>query len=963
MMDSARTYTLDTINIKCHGNTDGRIYMFPTGGILAFGPSYYGQTDVDYEITSHYSGNNPIYDGLGAGEYYLKVKDFSGCVGLDKITLNEPEPLESVITIDENVTCSNPTGRVSLKKWGGTYFDTITPGYSVAHWIRYYGIQSPPAPVKDSNSIQAFKGPYIAWFSDVNGCIDYDTLPFLRPGDQPYLFAADTSDYGEGTRHYNISCAGSTDGFILFQVYPPNQYSNIYLENENGDIVRQYDSVRNTLYLTVDTLVAGKYFYRSEISGNAVGCSSEVQEITLTEPTLPIVLQANALISSYAHGDSTWNVSPCFTSTNGSITNINITGSRNSPYHYTWYKNGDYVADGSGNGYGNRIKLNNIGAGNYRLVVDDGFCFDSADYTLTAPKLLKLDTMLVTDNLCHTDNTGKIELSVLGGELFGGNYNYTWTEILGLNSNIANNLTAGIYHTSVTDSLGCSINASDTVKQPDALLITPNISNYNGYEISCADSSTGWINISVSGGTSAYIYNWVQNGTPVSTQQNINGLPAGTYDLTITDKNNCEASASYNLEEPAPLTMVYIVEDKKCNNYGNVDITSVSGGVPGYNYLWSNSETTSFIHDVDTGLYLVAITDQNLCTLQQSFSVGEINVITIDFDLLDTVSCFNKQDGTISANLSANAQTPYSIEWNNNPELNTLTIRNLGTGEYKIYIKDANDCMGTDTFNLTQPDQLVGDFELTSSSCYDTLDGALQFNAIGGNSGYHYYIGNKLVDESHYVDTLHAGEYKIGITDRKNCKTDTTITITQPLQLAIEEDRSKHIIPWCPDAPDGELFVNASGGTEPYSYSWQNQDKNTQEITGLKQGKYTVQVTDNHNCYTEHTINLVADLPICLVIPTAFSPNGDGINDTWIISNPNEQTNEDNSDLPLIYPNLLVKVFNRSGQLVWESKRGYPKADAWDGLDDYGRSLPVDSYHYIIYEGGKSYTGSVTIVK
>jgi gliding motility-associated-like protein len=95
---------------------------------------------------------------------------------------------------------------------------------------------------------------------------------------------------------------------------------------------------------------------------------------------------------------------------------------------------------------------------------------------------------------------------------------------------------------------------------------------------------------------------------------------------------------------------------------------------------------------------------------------------------------------------------------------------------------------------------------------------------------------------------------------------------------------------------------------------------------------------------------------ICLTIPEAFSPNEDLINDTWDIAAYNE-----NIDLSDLYPNIVIKIFNRWGQKLWESEPGYP--EPWDGRSN-GVKLPIDSYHYTIDlgNGSKLIIGNTTIV-
>jgi gliding motility-associated-like protein len=115
-------------------------------------------------------------------------------------------------------------------------------------------------------------------------------------------------------------------------------------------------------------------------------------------------------------------------------------------------------------------------------------------------------------------------------------------------------------------------------------------------------------------------------------------------------------------------------------------------------------------------------------------------------------------------------------------------------------------------------------------------------------------------------------------------------------------------------------------------------------------GEYSVIVSDANLCSVGDTVRVKSDKPQCLEIPTAFSPNGDGINDTWEIGRIE------------LYPDIVVEIYNRWGELLFRSSRGY--SEPWDGKI-HGKDLPMDSYHYVInlHKGGKPITGNVTIIR
>ena len=113
---------------------------------------------------------------------------------------------------------------------------------------------------------------------------------------------------------------------------------------------------------------------------------------------------------------------------------------------------------------------------------------------------------------------------------------------------------------------------------------------------------------------------------------------------------------------------------------------------------------------------------------------------------------------------------------------------------------------------------------------------------------------------------------------------------------------------------------------------------------------YTLSVTDANGCSVSSSVTIEAVSDLCLQIPNAISPNGDNINDVW------------NIGLRELYPEMEVTIFNRWGETIWKSGRGYPVP--WDGRSN-GTLLPMDSYHYIInlHNGRKPIIGNITIVK
>ncbi len=147
-----------------------------------------------------------------------------------------------------------------------------------------------------------------------------------------------------------------------------------------------------------------------------------------------------------------------------------------------------------------------------------------------------------------------------------------------------------------------------------------------------------------------------------------------------------------------------------------------------------------------------------------------------------------------------------------------------------------------------------------------------------------------------------------------------------------------------------DLYV--SGGNGAYRITW-NLGLPDDEVhfTDLYSGQYVATVTDFKNCVVVDSMELAYENEFCLRIPTAFSPNGDGYNDNWVIENLE------------LYPQVDLKIFDRWGSLIFVTSNAAD--EPWDGTIN-GRKLPIDSYHWVIdlnYNHHKPLIGNVTIIR
>ena len=318
------------------------------------------------------------------------------------------------------------------------------------------------------------------------------------------------------------------------------------------------------------------------------------------------------------------------------------------------------------------------------------------------------------------------------------------------------------------------------------------------------------------------------------------------------------------------------------------------------------------------------------------------------------ISCHGLSNGYISINISPDL-APYTYSWTG-PEGFTASVKNirgLSAGEYTMVITDRNGCSVTETFMLNEPEQLAMTIEPSVSKdgfynidCAGAQTGTATVTAINnvGPVIYRWDDGNA----GRIRTELSAGTYKVLIIDSNNCHAESEITLTEPERIKLDFDVTNA---FCPDKPDGEIKLTVTGGVSVTDYEYKWSDGSTdKDLSDVLPGIYKVTVTDFNECSETGSAEVKPANDICLVIPEAISPNNDLINDVWII---------ENLDL---YPQVEIIIYNRWGQELWRSEKGYP--DPWDGRSK-GVNLPVDGYHYVIdlHNGAKMIPGAITIVR
>jgi gliding motility-associated-like protein len=485
------------------------------------------------------------------------------------------------------------------------------------------------------------------------------------------------------------------------------------------------------------------------------------------------------------------------------------------------------------------------------------------------PKIIP--NVLVTNNTCFESNDGIITTNITGGVPFttGTSYLISWTGPNSFTSTASSisNLIAGIYILRIEDSNGVFITEQYTVTQPDLLIITTDLEQ----NISCFEGSDGAIEVSASGGTLSYTFNWTTtDGTGiVQGNEDQSGLTTGTYNLELMDKNACLTTKTFILTEPKAIGISTVLkEDILCfgDAAGAIEIAvtggtpiEVSSGVFEYTYSWlgPNGFTSNVqnISNLFAGTYTIEITDNLGCIERTDIVLTEPTAIEINYTKID-VTCYGATDGAIDVTVTG-GRPPYQISWSNFG--NGYSQSNLSAGDYIVTITDENQCEANVTITIEQPIFFIAPI-VNPISCNNANDASIDLNLTGGVAPITVSWSD---DPSAGVqrNNLAPGSYTVTILDSElnQCPIIQTFIITNPPAITVTNVVTDAID--CTIENSGSILLEVSGGTPPYDFIW-NTGQTTEDLTNIPPGDYSVEIKDKNNCIINKQFSIYRQEPI-----------------------------------------------------------------------------------------------------
>jgi hypothetical protein len=433
---------------------------------------------------------------------------------------------------------------------------------------------------------------------------------------------------------------------------------------------------------------------------------------------------------------------------------------------------------------------------------------------------------------------------------------YLWSKD-GINYQSSSNfsgLIAGVYVFRCKDVNGLSATMTATITQP-AQLIASVVSHTNE---TYYGGSTGSITVTATGGVGPY--KWSKDGINFQSSATFSGLLAGTYTLTCKDTNGITATTSATITQPAQL-IVSVASQTNVNCYGSSTgsvTVSVIGGVSPY--TWSkdgiNYQSSSNFSGLNAGAYTISCKDANNYIVTKGISITQPSAgVSVSLSSQTNILCYWQPTGSVT--LSAIGGTG-SYTWSKDGInfQSSSTFSALAAGTYTITAKDTNGCSATYSVTINRPASpfITSVSSQSNVNCYATSTGSISMTATGGVSPYKWSKDGINFQSSSTFSNLAAGSYTIKGKDANGCIETKFVTITQPASVL---SASVSISGNCIKGNQGSATVTVTGGTSPYTYSWNTSTiQTTSTATNLSAGTYTVTVTDANGCITSQTVTI-----------------------------------------------------------------------------------------------------------
>lgn len=837
-------------------------------------PPFNGSINLSVSPTNSYTylwSNSATTEDLAnveAGTYTVTVTFGVTCTATGEYTVADQPNNPNISSTFVNTTCDLANGSVSVSVTGST-----TP---------YTYLWSNGATTQNLSNVLA--GTYDLTVTGANGCTDTESVT-VSNNNPPITINTNSTA--------NTNCNGTGNGSATLSITPPGSYT--FLWSNNATTQNQSGLLPGTYTVTV----------------TGQGSCSETAEVTVNDnPNNPVL--------SFTTVQSTCDLP------NGSI-NVSVSGGT-TPYTYTWSNNettqdlsnilaGDYDITVTGaNGctdtetinVGNNnppitvsanVLPNTVCSGNFNgsvtttvspsgsytyqwsngattqsisgvpadtytvTVTGQGSCSATAEFTVPENANVPFVNYSTTNSTCELAN-GSANVSVTGSV---APFTYLWSN--GATTQNLINVVPGTYTLIVTGANGCT--AEETIEINN---INPPISLSASLTDNtlCGASGNGAINLTVSPPNSSYTYLWSNNATT----QDLNNLPPGSYEVTVSAGGACTETAVYVINDnPNDPDLTFTQVDANCGlNNGSINL-SVTGGTTPYTYVWSNGATSQDLNNIVGDIYSVTVTSPNGCSNEVGIVVNDnIIPVSVDGNSGGVTSCINN-NGFVSISINPSNAV---VTWENGSS--ALTRNNLAPGTYSVTVSAGGTCTETMTFELyDETEYPTTTADVTAGYC-NIPNGSIDLIVDGGVPPYIYKWSNNATTQD--LNNLGPNSYTVTVTTSLGCTTVATYDVpNNPVPIQISGFVLDNLS--CNPPYSGGIDLEISPDDYIYTYKWSN-NSTAPDLVAIAPGTYTVTVTLGPGCQAVETYTVenaaVAPNPSAAAIPATCGLGNGGVN-------------------------------------------------------------------------------------
>lgn len=521
---------------------------------------------------------------------------------------------------------------------------------------------------------------------------------------------------------------------------------------------------------------------------------------------------------------------------------ISITPSGSGGYRYSWAPN-----------IGTTRNVNNLSDGIYSVTVSDANnCTTDTSLSIIEPPILVADIQSVTDANCNGENSGQIIATASGGT---PGYTYALNTPPFFASNTFDNLGANIYTLTVKDASDCEASITTQVGEPEPLVaeIVEQI------DVDCNGNATGVVELRGIGGTGPYEFSVDNTFSPNSRFTN---LTAGSYTGLVRDANGCVSPVQVNIAQPSPLTIVVDpsgTEDVDCfgASTGSISVSSMGGTAP---YQFSlddvNYGAPNFL-GLSADDYEIYVRDDRGCQSMVLYTLNQPTELIGEITEIKDVSCFDGNDGQITATVSGGDNTAYFFGLNSDDFIQTGIFGGLSADTVDVIFADASGCRDTVTVAVSEPTELILDIQdQTDVDCNGNNTGSITLTGSGGTPGYTFSEDLTNYDITPTFGSLTAGMYSFGIEDANGCTTVLQAEVLEPEPLGGDIAALTPVD--CNGNSTGSVTISPEGGTPNYEFDIDNRGAFSPNSTfdNLLAGTHIVDIQDDHGCTSQISFNI-----------------------------------------------------------------------------------------------------------